>query len=504
MVRQYGWALVVLLAACGAQARDAGRVIEEVWESAHLDGAKVGFVHTTVQALDADATRLRTTSALELSFRRRSAALRLRMEHGTEESAGGKVLGVFMRQYHDRDRRLNLVGVAEGKVLHVKVDGGRIERRLPWSEEALGLRGLEHLFEKRKPRPGDTFTFRRYEPTFNTMVTVRVTVKGREAVPLPTGRKDLLRVELTPDKVVVPGHTVQPPRAVWWLDADFVPRRRQTDLEGLWTLILTRTTREVAQAAGTGLARSPDIGLTTLVPLDRPIPRVHSAASVLYRVTVRGDPDAGSAFRSDEHQGVRNARGSSFDLLVHPVRPAGRGRGAAEKPGAEYLAPCHYIDSDNERVRLLARRAAGEEKDPWRKALRIERWVKGAMRADNAAPTVPAGQVARTLRGDCRAYAFLTAALCRAEGLPSRTAVGLVYVERGGRPYVGFHMWAEVWVDGRWLGLDSTLGRGGVGAGHVKITDHSWHATPSLTPLLPVTRVLGKLSFAVIRVETGD
>jgi transglutaminase-like putative cysteine protease len=497
--------LVVLLAAAPAKAApEAGRLVEEVWESAALDGAKVGFVHTTVRALDADATRLRATAELELNFRRRGAAVRLRMEHGTEEGADGKVLGVFMRQYHDRDRQLVLTGVADGKVLHVKVDGGRIERRLPWNEDAVGLRGLEHLFEKRKPRTGDTFAFRRYEPTFNTMVTVRVEVKGREAVPLPAGRKELLRVELVPEKIVVPGHSVQPPREVWWLDADFVPRRRQRDLEGLGTLTLTRTTRELARAPGTGPARAPDLGLTTLIPLNRAIPQVSSARSVLYRVTVRGDSEAGSAFCRDAHQEVRDVKGSRFELLVHPVRPAGAGERAEEKkPGAEYLASCHYLDSDDERVRALARRAAGDEKDPWRKALCIERWVHAAMRTDHAAPTVPAGQVARSLRGDCRAYAFLTAALCRAEGLPSRTAIGLVYVERGGRPYLGFHMWAEVWVAGRWLGLDATLGRGGVGAGHLKITAHSWNETPSLTPLLPVTRVLGKLAVEVLRVEAG-
>jgi hypothetical protein len=122
------------------------------------------------------------------------------------------------------------------------------------------------------------------------------------------------------------------------------------------------------------------------------------------------------------------------------------------------------------------------------------------MRNDNSAALAPASQVAQTLRGDCRHHALLTAALCRAEGVPSRTAIGLLYVYKGG-PTLGFHMWTEVFIEGRWLGLDSTLGKGGVSAAHVKINDHSWNGVESLTPLLPATRVLGKLRIEVVRID---
>ena len=134
----------------------------------------------------------------------------------------------------------------------------------------------------------------------------------------------------------------------------------------------------------------------------------------------------------------------------------------------------------------------------------MERFVKRTMKIDNSAPMVPASQVAQTRCGDCRHYALLTTALCRAAGMPARTALGLMYVERGQKPAMGFHMWTEVWVNGQWLGLDATLGRGGIGAGYIKITDHAWHDTRSLTPLLPVSRVLGKLAIDVVSFEAGD
>jgi transglutaminase-like putative cysteine protease len=377
--------------------------------------------------------------------------------------------------------------------MHVKVDAGRIERRIKWNSEALGPLQQEKLFASKKPKSSERFTFLRYEPTYNTLLTVRVQVKEREEVDVLGTKRSLLRVELTPDKLEAPGQTIRPARAVWWLDDDFKVVRKQTDLEGLGTLVLVRTTKEKALAGGASSA--PDVGRRSLIALNRSIVKPYDTRSVLYRVTVRDSDDPARVVVRDAHQETRNVKGSTFELLVHPPRP---GKSGDEKAGVEYLASSHYIDHDDARVRELARKAVGGETDPWKKAVRIERFVKNHLRTDNTADLAPASRIARSLRGDCRQHALLTAALCRAVGLPSRTAIGLLYVYRGG-PQLGFHMWAEVHVDGQWLGLDSTLGKGTVSGTHVKITQHSWHEVQSLTPLLPVARVLGKLRIEVLR-----
>jgi hypothetical protein len=73
--------------------------------------------------------------------------------------------------------------------------------------------------------------------------------------------------------------------------------------------------------------------------------------------------------------------------------------------------------------------------------------------------------------------------------------------EEGMEPFLGFHMWTEVWVKGQWLGLDATLGEGSIGPGHLKISDHSWHNTQTLAPVLPVLRVMGKAKVEVLSVK---
>ncbi len=53
--------------------------------------------------------------------------------------------------------------------------------------------------------------------------------------------------------------------------------------------------------------------------------------------------------------------------------------------------------------------------------------------------------------------------------IPSRVAVGLVYVTEP--PSFGGHMWTEVFVNGKWIPLDATLGKGGIAADHIKFAD---------------------------------
>jgi hypothetical protein len=507
MKRSWGPALLIsmgmaLLSTIPVDADSSGELVEESWETAQVEGVKVGFLHTTVHRVNSEGgKRLRATADLDLTFKRHNSQLHLRRVYGTEETTDGKVVGVFMRQGQEGARQLVLSGTLEDRRMHVRIDDGRIDRQLRWSDDVVGLYRLEHLFQERKPKPGDSWTLKRYDPTYNAVVTLRVAVKEREEIHLfaRNDKSKALRVELAPEPLEAPGIKVQPPTEVWWLDECFVPVQRQIELEGLGAVVLTRTTREMATAPAAPRQLT-DIGLKTLIPLNRALPRPYSTRSAVYRITLRGNLDPAASLANDAHQAIRNRRGDTFELHVHPVQKSDRHRGSGTAP-AEFLDSCYFIDCSDALVKELARRAGGTEKDAWAKAKRIERWVKQNMRVDNAAPLGPASEVARQLRGDCRQYALLTAALCRADGIPSRTTIGLLYVEKNRQPMMGFHMWTEVWIDGQWLGLDATLGLGGVSAAHIKINDHSWHNTASLTPLLPAGRVLGKITISVLSSE---
>ena len=246
--------------------------------------------------------------------------------------------------------------------------------------------------------------------------------------------------------------------------------QRRVEIPGLGKILLTRSSREKASAR-VDPSRLPDIGLKTLLRIDR-IPRASATSAVVYRVTLDDDKPE-TALARDARQQIKKVGDKTVELHVKAVRgPTEEGK--VEKAGKEFLESCSYLDSANAEVKELAAKAVGEETDPWRKRKRIERWVHANVASDNSVPFGPAGQIARQLRGDCRQHAMLAAALCRAAGVPSRTAVGLVYVEdRKLGPVLGFHMWFEVNVKDRWLALDAVFGEGSVGADHIKIADHS-------------------------------
>ncbi len=304
-------------------AEPQGKVVHETWDAAFLEGGRVGYSHTTVQELEREGKKvLRTVVDLNLALKRYNATAKLRMQTGTDETPDGKVLAVVMRQFLTQDQQLVLTGVVEGDQLHVRTEDGRLDKKVPWDDRVIGLYRMERIFQEHKARPGDRFTYLSYEPTITSVVTVRVTVKEPEEVDVLGLKKRLLRVEAAPDKVQGPQGPIPLPSMTAWLDKDLMSVRNETDLPGVGTLVFCRTTRDVATSDGGSAqpGRTTDIGLKSMVRLNRIIERPEETNSVVYRITLKGDDDAASAFAQDERQAPQNVHGSTFDLRVRALR----------------------------------------------------------------------------------------------------------------------------------------------------------------------------------------
>ena len=468
--------------------------LDEAWEAAFVPtkgGAdvKIGHIHLTSVPVTVDGVRLvRTTKELRLVVNRGGAAAELKADSATDEDAEGKVRGIKAKIWLGTDRVQVIEGkVIDGPVLRVTADGQfKYQSDLRWDPDVVGLAREHTLLRDRKVKAGDQFSYRTFEPTVSNYMTVKVNVQGKEPTVLPGGnRRELLKVVATPDPLKLKdGQILQMPPGTFWADPvtyDVV----KTDMEipAIGKVTLIRTSKAAALLPN---GRTQDINTTQSIFFPAAIPDMHDRNAVVYRVTYTGEATPKDLVATDARQAIRNAGGTTFDLAVTARRkPEGEG---TEKAGVEYLRPNYMINSADPEVMRLAKQAAGPATDPWDKAQRVERWVRQNMRtAAFTEALAPADHVARTLTGDCTEYAMLTAAMCKAQGVPARTAIGLVYVNNlGGRPGLGFHMWTEVFVKGQWLALDATLGQGSIGAGHIKINDHSWDGVMSLTPLLPV------------------
>ena len=127
-------------------------------------------------------------------------------------------------------------------------------------------------------------------------------------------------------------------------------------------------------------------------------------------------------------------------------------------------------------------------------ALALEGYVHSTMTKKNFSQAFStAAEVAESREGDCTEHAVLLAALARACGIPSRVAIGLVYVESAGG--FGYHMWTEMYLDGagcRW----TRRGAGGHRRGPLKLTDSSLEGATAYSSFLPVAQVVGQLRSA--------
>ena len=490
------WHLLALRAQTRAGEKPARKIILDRWEAAYLQSGRAGHVHTYSEQFEHDGQKLiRTNVEWRLQIKRFKEVTELAMDDGDLTTADGKVVATFLRHYLAKTKQVEITGVVDGNKLRLTRDNKMPLKPAPWKDEVLGRHAQQTVLKDRQVKPGDKFTIAAFEPTVNLVLTQEIQVKDYEDVDVPGAKKKqrLLRVEWRPE----PLKGVQLPPLIVWVDKEFEPIVKETELP-IGKLRMVRTTKAAALTPG-AVAQLTDLGLSQLIRIKRSIPDPYDTRSAVYRIEIRDDADPGSAFAKDRRQQIKNVKDNTFELHITNDAPAGK---AVERPGDEYTESSYFITSADARVRTLAATAVGRETDPWKKALSIERWVRKHMRVTSEEALATADHVAKTLRGDCTEFAMLTAAMCRAQGIPSRTAVGLIYADGVGQPpSFAFHMWTEVWIDGHWRSLDATLGRGRIGATHLKICDQSWHEASDMTPLFPVVRVLGRIRIDVVSVE---
>jgi transglutaminase-like putative cysteine protease len=480
---------------------------QEIWETVFArDNAgrdhQIGYSRVLLENTQVDGLKVtRATRELRITIKRDGQLAQLKADTGTVETPEGRVIGVFMRHWIGEKQALVLTGkleeatfgrrnliprgmVAEQMRITV-VSNVKDERHIPWDTRVIGLARELSLLKERMIKPGEKFIYRFYEPTISNIVSITVEAKDEEEVLLPRGgKKKMLRVESTPQKI----EGVQLPSSTLWLD----PTTRevaltQIDMPDFGLLTLQRSTREVATGP---LGVIPDLMRQQTLRLGQRINGdVHGLVGIVYRITYKSDLEPNRLIREDDRQTIKNGKGNVFELHIE-ARRAPRKIDKEMPVADEFLSSNHFINWKNDDVQGLAQKAVGKRTDPWEKAQAIERWVRANMKAVNYSEAMATSDhVAKTLAGDCTEYSMLAAAMCRAQGIPSRTAIGLIYVDSPsfGGPALAFHMWTEVYVKGQWLGIDATLGRGAIGPGHLKITDHSWHDVTSVKPLLPVT-----------------
>jgi transglutaminase-like putative cysteine protease len=379
-------------------------------------------------------------------------------------------------------------------VIETTSTGKTLTERLPWQEQYGGFFALEHSLLRQPMQPGEKRTLQLLAPMFTQLATAELTARGEEETKMLDETSMLLRIDGA--MRFANGNSIH---STIWTDRQGQVRKSRTEAFGMETY---RTTKERALAATTS---GPDLGLATIVSVDRPLSKPHQTRRVRYEVTLVGQPgeknEPAKVFPSGPGQQVKPLANNTAELIVTARRPnAGPAVAPQQPPTAADREPNNLVQSDHPLVVQMANEAAEQEADPLRIAPALERYVRENVRNKNFTQALAtAADVAQTREGDCTEHAVLLTALARAKGIPARVAIGLVYVEA--LQGFGYHMWTELYVNDAWVPFDGTLGQGGTGAAHLKLAHSNLSGGDALSAFLPVAQLLGRLKIRVLEAE---
>ncbi len=173
----------------------------------------------------------------------------------------------------------------------------------------------------------------------------------------------------------------------------------------------------------------------------------------------------------------------------------------ADPDTARYLASEAFIESDAPEIVAEAAKAVDGVTGTRARAERLTRYVNALLDKKPTVSLPSAREVLRTKVGDCNEHTVLYVAMARALGIPSRIAVGLVYIH--GAFY--YHAWPEVYISeglraqgsglGLWLPVDPTLNEFPANATHLRLARGGLDKQTVILPLM------GKLTMEVLDVE---
>jgi transglutaminase-like putative cysteine protease len=471
---------------------------EETWDSVFIAGAKVGSLHNTIEPFkDRGRDRLRVRVDLDLTLKRLGAVAKIRMRQETIETRDGAVESLEVHTFAG-GQPLQVVGrVKDGRMI-LNIAGTGQQQSLAWGPEIRGPLGVEQSLAREPLKPGERRTLKMFLTDLNAVGDFNLTAKGLEEVQLVGGtRRPLLRVEQT---TTLDGKARPEFDMTLWVDPKGEVLKTSSDnLGGMVTYRTTRRDAEAPAPAAQAGAAPVDQIASSIIKVSPPISRPEASRAATYRISLK-DSDPLQIIPADRRQDLKPAGAKNTAVLQVASRGPDVGDPGPPEADAEYLRSNALIESADARVVELSRQAVGDAAEPWEKVVRIESWVAANLKDKNfEVAFAPASEVARSLAGDCTEHGVLTAAMCRAAGIPARVVVGLVYAKPLGG--FGFHLWNEVYVNRRWVAVDSAYHQTTVDATHIKLADSSLDGIAPFETFLPVVRVLGKMTIVPVEVR---
>ncbi|MFG0258900.1 MAG: transglutaminase family protein [Phycisphaerales bacterium JB041] len=476
-------------------AQEAGapaRVQSDRWYEIWMGGGRAGWSHESVTS---DEETITTTTVMQMKIGRADEAVEIRMRSEFVETLAGEPVEVRTEQrLGPTPLRATYRFGEDGVTVVQDRDGKEQETRIPSPEgEWLPPAAAGRYVAQRLASGAKEITVRTVDPS-NGLAASTITRSG-----IAPGETEVAgeRTEcLVATTRTVVGATPMSGRE--WFLRDGTVLRTEMAIGGL-TMVSVASSRELALES----FEPPELMVSTFVRPDRPIetPRTTDVAVFRLRVSEGELPE----LPESGFQRVEVLEDGSARVRVDSRATTSTGVLGDDARGV-FLASTTYADTGDEMIRTLSDRALDGAGDaPGERAEALRRFVYTHIgRKDLGTAFATASEVARSGRGDCTEHGVLLAAMLRAAGIPSRVAVGVVYVERfaGERDVFGYHMWTQAHLETEdgpaWVDLDATLDRRTpFDATHIALATSDLAEGQTISQLAGVAPMLGTLEIVV-------
>ncbi len=454
----HGLCVVSVLLSVFASAATAGAAAE--YYAIFVDGKKIGHA---VQTRTASKDIVTTVVKTELTITRMGVSMTIRTSETHVETPTGKPisfesvqdLGAMILKFSGK--------ILPGEKMQITTSqfGQTNTTTVDYPPGTLMSEGLRLLTLKKGFKPGTNYKFKQFVGMFQKIIDCQVKVVGQEKVDLLGRITTLTRLDETS-----------------YLTSSGTRSVRHTDRQGkLYKSVQTSMGIETVTVAcdkAFALSKNDVVDFLDKATVQSPTAAstITSAKSASYHLTPISKQKMGKLIETDSQKVKSDGKGGYFVTVTKLKAPGGAKLPykGSDTAATESLKPSRYIDSKDGQVIALARKAVGDTKDAAQAARKIESFVHDYINEKSlAVGYATASEVARSREGDCTEHAVLTAAMCKAMGIPARMVCGYVIVpDLGGRKNVfGGHAWTEAYIGGKWIPLDAT--RNGVTPGHISL-----------------------------------
>jgi len=444
----------------------------------YMDGKKVGHA---ILSREVKEQKVTNTEQITMTMSRAGMAITITTEESYIESTEGKPLGFesiqdmsFMTMKVTGS--INDAGMVD---LTVSSAGSEQKSTMPWPEGAVMAEGLRLLQAKHGLQKGTIYDVNVFVPSAMQAFKTEVSIGEKKKIDL-LGRVLTLTEVKSKTNVPMAGEI----QSIAYVDDELKEQKVIIPIAGIQVEMLA-CEKEFALSD----VEAYEVIDKAFIKSPVPIEDVSKAESITYYLKVKQDSNSPldnkleenkklilEAIPSTDNQTVSAGEDDKIIITVRPIKaPAGAKfpyKGNDQRLLAA-LKPARYIQSDNAKIIELAKQAVGDTKDAAQAVKKIEEFVANYI--SNTGLSVgyaSAAEVAESRQGDCSEFAILTAALCRAAGIPAEIVMGMAYVKewRDFENCFGGHAWVQAYVGGKWVGLDAAFksaGLGGFDAGHI-------------------------------------